>query len=387
MRVYVRGKQRTWWGDWWETGPDGERVRQRESLALHFPEHDQAAALEALRLRTQQRTLQADASRPSLEPLKPTLDEIFAGWLRSKRILHQAKPRTIEAIESASRRFSREWGSLLAHDLTPACLDDFKEARMRSVSPATLNRDLDMLRNALRWAKQRGHIEVMPLVERVRSRRRDVPKLLGTEQVRALLTLCTAVHPEHGTRFQRLEPVVRVALAAGLRAEETRWLAWSDIDLDRDRLTVTSKPGWSPKSSSERAVPLHDGFIAWIQRWHAHLTGQLGRRLLPGDWFAPFLPVEQGRGGGQGVAGQQWVRGVLGQEVRRLFTAAGIPPTGKHHLHKLRGTFATRVLEGGGSIEALRQLLGHTDLRTTALYLEATDQVRRRAVLGAGWDE
>ena len=75
------------------------------------------------------------------------------------------------------------------------------------------------------------------------------------------------------------------------------------------------------------------------------------------------------------------------QEVRRLFVAARIPPTGRHHLHKLRGTFATRVLEGGGRLEALRQLLGHSDIRTTAVYLEATDQARRRAVLAAGWDE
>src|SRR4029077_425845 len=118
-------------------------------------------------------------------------------------------------------RFSREWGSLRPGDLTPARLEDFKESRLRSVSPATLNRDLDLLRNALRWALQRGHTEVLPLVERVRSRRRDVPKLLGTEQVRALLALCTAVHPEHGSRFQRLEPVVRVALAAGPAARET----------------------------------------------------------------------------------------------------------------------------------------------------------------------
>jgi site-specific recombinase XerD len=77
----------------------------------------------------------------------------------------------------------------------------------------------------------------------------------------------------------------------------------------------------------------------------------------------------------------------MAQEVRKLFAAAEIPGTGCHHLHKLRGTFATRVLDGGGSIEALRQLLGHSDIRTTAMYLEATDQVRRKAVLAAGWDE
>ena len=381
MRVYLRGQTPRWWGDWWERQPDGTRVRRREPLGLQPPEHDREAALRELRRRV------PDREQTPPRPAGPTVDQILAGWLRSKRIQHQSKPRTIEAFEVAARRFSRLWGHLEAADLTLDRLDDFKESRLADVSPATLNRDLDLLRNALRWAVQRGLLESVPAVERIRARRRDVPKLLEPTQVRALITLCTRAHPEHGTRFHRLEPIVRVALAAGLRADEARWITWSDIDLGRTLLTVRAKPGWSPKSNSERTVPLHDGFVAWIVRWRETLTRCLGRPLLPGDWFAPFLPLEQGKGARQGRPGQQWVRGVLAQELRRLFHAADIPPLGRHHLHKLRATFATRVLEGGGTLEALRQLLGHADIRTTAVYLEATDQARRNAVLGAGWDD
>jgi site-specific recombinase XerD len=120
----------------------------------------------------------------------------------------------------------------------------------------------------------------------------------------------------------------------------------------------------SPACDQDRHVPLHDAFLVWIKRWRERLTEKLDRPLLPGDWYAPFLPLEQGKGSGQGALGQQWVPGMLVQEARRLFAAAAIPQTGRHYLHKLRGTFATRVLEGGGSLEALRQLLGHTDIRT-----------------------
>lgn len=382
MRVFLRGKDPTWWGDWWQMGADGERVRYRESLGLKPPEHGRSDAL----ARLQERALEQQQHVASA-PRGPRVEEILQTWLRHKRILHQSKPRSVEAFEVAVKRFSYEWGTLRASEITLDRIDEFKEMRLRSVGASTLNGDLDKLRNMLRFAVKRGMIESAPTVERIRARKRDVPKLVDKGNVRSLLAFCSESSTEHRGRFQRLEPIVRVALAAGLRIEEVRWLAWSDIDFGRGSLTVSAKPGWSPKSSHERQVPLHDAFVSYIKLWRARLTATLGRPLLPGDWYAPFLPMQQGKGSGQGEPGQQWVRGTLIQEVRMLFVAAGMPSTGVHRLHKLRGTFATRVLDGGGSLEALRQLLGHADIRTTAVYLEATDQAKRKAVLAAGWDE
>ena len=45
----------------------------------------------------------------------------------------------------------------------------------------------------------------------------------------------------------------------------------------------------------------------------------------------------------------------------------------RFHVHQLRHTFACRWLEAGGSIEALREALGHSTVKVTERYGRLSD--------------
>ena len=65
--------------------------------------------------------------------------------------------------------------------------------------------------------------------------------------------------------------------------------------------------------------------------------------------------------------------------VRRVFEDAGLYDPQNATLHLIRHTVATRLLGGGVDIETVRDVLGHADVSTTALYLHSSDQRKKAA--------
>lgn len=51
----------------------------------------------------------------------------------------------------------------------------------------------------------------------------------------------------------------------------------------------------------------------------------------------------------------------------------------KFHLHQFRHTFATKMYEETSDIYALQKLMGHSDLKTTAIYTHVTDKHTKEA--------
>ncbi len=62
--------------------------------------------------------------------------------------------------------------------------------------------------------------------------------------------------------------------------------------------------------------------------------------------------------------------------VGQLKKASGLSFT----IHKLRHTFATLMLEGGCDIFSLSKMMGHSDIKTTTIYLSATAEHLRSQI-------
>jgi site-specific recombinase XerD len=131
--------------------------------------------------------------------------------------------------------------------------------------------------------------------------------------------------------------------SAGLRGREVINLRFSDIDFERKTIHIRQS-----KYKKDRIVPLSPtiakGLKKYLQAEH------------PFNWF--FNGKQPGSQ--YSVKGLSWV-------MREALKKTSI--TKDVSLHSLRHTYATHLLEEGVNIVTLKELLGHSDITTTMIYL------------------
>lgn len=139
------------------------------------------------------------------------------------------------------------------------------------------------------------------------------------------------------------------ALMTGMRSGEMYALKWSDIDFDGRTISVskqwTSKNGYCPtKSRRNRLVPISDPLLVFLK--------ELKLRQLDKDFVLPRLV--------------EWENGEQAKVLKDFCIAIGITPV---KFHDLRATFITNLLARGESLARVMAIVGHSELKTTNLYL------------------
>ena len=147
--------------------------------------------------------------------------------------------------------------------------------------------------------------------------------------------------------------VIRVLALTGARAGEILGLRWPEVDFERICLRL------SDSKTGAKVIPLGAAAMQVI-------AAQARRDRV--DYVFPGA-----HGGPLGSIGKIW---------RRIRAAAGL---GNVRLHDLRHSFASNIVNAGGSLPVIGALLGHRSTQTTARYAHlADDPLRAVADRAAG---
>jgi integrase/recombinase XerD len=161
-------------------------------------------------------------------------------------------------------------------------------------------------------------------------------------------------------------PVYRVCLtviyACGLRLTEGIRLQVPDVDGARTLLHIHGK------RRKDRYVPLPDATLALLRaHWRTH------RNPL---WLFPTITRAH-----DGVLSDPVVGPISRASLQSAFVRA-VRQSGVHkraHVHTLRHSYATHLLEAGVNLRLIQEYLGHTSPQTTALYTHLTRELREAA--------
>jgi site-specific recombinase XerD len=137
-------------------------------------------------------------------------------------------------------------------------------------------------------------------------------------------------------------------LFAGLRKKELLKLKYADVDIEN--LSIFVNQG---KGSKDRVVPMSYTLAQSLKRYLEE------RKKLNKTCPEFFVSLNRNMG---------FTNTGLRNLVRKIKATSKINFT----VHKLRHTFATLMLEGGCDIFSLSRMMGHSDIKTTTIYLAAS---------------
>jgi site-specific recombinase XerD len=162
-------------------------------------------------------------------------------------------------------------------------------------------------------------------------------------------------------------PVYRVCLttiySCGLRLLEGAHLKPNHIDSERMLLHL---PG---KGNRERLIPLPVATLAMLRgHWLTHRSA---------DWLFP-APTRHGLKHSLAHDGGPVTRSSLQGAFRSALKKSGVRK--RAHVHTLRHSYATHLLEDGVNLRIIQGALGHTSPKTTAIYTHLTQEVRQAAL-------
>lgn len=220
----------------------------------------------------------------------------------------------------------------------------------------TIARRLHALRALWRYLQETGAVAHDP-VRRVSTPKREqrVPRYLRVEELRALLD--AAQRNRIVALAFRDYAILAVLAYTGIRKGELLGLRLEDVDLARGHITVRGK------GAKWRVVPLADEARAGVSDWLEFRTSDCEHDYL-------FTTARGNR--------------IHPSRLQRIWRAvlerSGVRRTGVS-MHTLRHSAATLLLQSGAcDIVQLQQLLGHSRLDTTAVYLHVEPASLRKAV-------
>ena len=238
----------------------------------------------------------------------------------------------------------------------------------RRHSPLTAARRIEVLRPFARYCQRfEPGTEVPPPRLFGRGHRRLTPHIYTDEEIRALLTATTSLHPPGGLRGACCKAIFGLITTAGLRLSEATGLQGADVDLQKGLLLIRQA-----KFGKSRWVPLHPTTTEALQRY-AHLRDRHPRSVHTAAFFV-------------GDYGRRAQADSVEYAFRLLRQALRWEPRGGHpapRIQDLRHTFVCRTLqrwyEKGVDIDrnilALSTYVGHAKVTDTYWYVTATPEL------------
>lgn len=214
----------------------------------------------------------------------------------------------------------------------------------QNFATTTISRNIAAVKNLYYFLYQRGFMSE-DVASRIRAPKieKKMPEILSIDEVECLLEQPSGESPKE----VRDKAMLELMYATGIRVSELTNLKLSDIDLERNCVICRDQ-------YKERTVPFHNAarnaLVQYLENSREHLLENKESDLL-------FV----------NCSGQEMSRQGFWKIIKVYAKKAGIES--EITPHTLRHSFAVHMVENGEDLKHIQEMLGHSDITTTQIYV------------------
>ena len=216
------------------------------------------------------------------------------------------------------------------------------ELSLKNLSPKSINRKIATLKSFFKFLIKRKVIEINPSTN-ITSLKTDqkIPNFLKEKDVNFLFDNLILEKNFNGERDMM---ILELLYGTGIRISELINLKTRNINLPKKEMKIMGK------RKKERIIPLHQQIISQIKKYldkknEIKSTHEFLLCTNKGKKLYPML-----------------IYRIVKKHLSSLINSK------KYNPHLLRHTFATHILNKGGDLNSIKDLLGHESLAATQIY-------------------
>lgn len=224
--------------------------------------------------------------------------------------------------------------STLIKDITPKMIEDFKKFLLEEGrSKATVNRYLEQLSTTFNIAVNNNYLLKNPckLVRKFRLQNHSVRYLTEDEEKRLM-----AVLPNY------LKDIVIVALNTGLRKTNVLELRWEQINFDFNFIEVLENKG-----NKHIMLPINQNLMDLFNKTPE--SERVGYLFVNPNTGKPYTDIKKA-----------WHTVLKEAKIENF------------RFHDLRHTVGTRLAKANVPVNVIKEILAHSDVKTTMRYVHST---------------
>jgi integrase len=268
--------------------------------------------------------------------LRCSFNELAHLYLEWANTNHRGYASTRSRVE----HLKEEFGALQLGEITPLMIDSYVARRAAIRKPATVNREIEILRHMFRKAQEWGKALDNP-AKHLRllwaSNRRL--RYLSLEEMERLPSVADEGH----------RPILIAALHTGLRRGELFKLTWQDVDFKQGVVQAVHT-----KNGERREVPMSDTLRETLRSLPRSLASAC---VFPGKTGKGLVDIRK--------------------RFHRALREAGIEG---FVFHDLRHTFASHLVMAWVDLMTVKEFLGHKSLQITLRYAHLAPDYKRSTI-------